>query len=277
MTANRIPAPIRRIAESFHGTLGLAAQDASGDEPLLINADRIFPTASMVKTGILLELYRRREAGQISLDETLTVRRADCVGGTGLLETMRLPLEISLYDLAVLMNALSDNSATNVLIDRLGIEPINAAMRDAGMKHTRLNRKAYGLAKPPPPHRHMGVGSPRDFMTLMLNLCHGRLLNDENTAAMLEIMKVQKQMGNLKRYIDFDAGGRDKQAWIASKTGGVKGVRTECGILHNARGAHVIAVMTKGCPDLRWTPDNEAIVAIARISQTVYRHYRPAA
>ena len=91
---------------------------------------------------------------------------------------------------------------------------------------------------------------------------------------MLAIMKVQKQMGNLTRYLDFNPGGRDKQAWVASKTGGVKGVRTECGIVHDRRGAHIIAVMTKGCPDLRWTPDNEGVTAIARISAAVYRHFR---
>jgi len=271
----RIPAPIRRIADSFHGTLGLAAQDAAGGEPLLINADRVFPTASMIKTGILLELYRQREAGRLTLDETLTVRKADGVGGTGLLETMRLPFTISLFDLAVLMNALSDNTATNVLIDRLGLGPINRALQDAGLTRTQLHRKAYGTARPPAgAARQMGTGTPRDFMTLMLKLYQGRLLNAQNTAAMLDVMKIQKQMGGLKRYLDFDSRGRDKQAWIASKTGGVTGVRTECGILHNKAGAHVIAVMTKGCPDPRWTPDNEGVVAIARMSQAVYNHFR---
>ena len=141
MTERALPPSIRSIQRRFSGTLGVAARDLQSGDELFLNADEVFPTASMVKLGILLELFRQAEAGELKLDELRTVGTKDKTGGSGLLENMAADVTLSLYDIAVLMNAISDNSATNVLIDRLGIERINHAMCEAGMQHTHLYRK----------------------------------------------------------------------------------------------------------------------------------------
>ena len=269
-----VSAKLRRIAKNFSGTLGVAARDLKSGEEIVFNADVAFPTASMIKIAILLELLRRRQAGELELSEPRRVRQRDKTAGSGLLENLSDGVTLNLFDLAVLMNAISDNTATNILIDRLGIRRVNRAIREAGLTRTTLFRKIafdrQRRLKPP----QFAVGTPRDFMTLAANLYAGRLLDEENTRIMLDIMRVQKYMGNLRRYIPFDPwspGGRD---WIASKTGSIAGVRNETGIVHTKRGAHIVAVMTKGCKDKQWTPDNEGTLVVAQVSRAVYEHFR---
>jgi len=273
MAHHGVPAAIRRIARNSSGTLGLAARDLKTGREVLLNADVVFPTASMIKIAILLELFRQREVGRLKLDETLTVRKSHKTAGSGLIENMGDEVTLSLHDLAVLMNAISDNTATNVLIDRLGIAKINRAIRDAGMTQTRLYRKIAFDKRRRLKYPYFATGTPRDFMTLMTNLYEGRLLNETNTQEMLAIMRVQKYMGNLTRYLRFNPYARASQDWVASKTGSILGVRNETGIIHTRRGAHVISVMTKGCKDKKWTPDNEGTLAVAKVSRAINRYF----
>jgi beta-lactamase class A len=271
MPKTNLPAPIQRLAKKFSGTFGVAAHDCKTGAEIFYNADLVFPTASMVKLGILLELFRQREANQLSLDEQLTVRKSDKTAGSGLIENMGNEVTLSLHDLAVLMNAISDNTATNVLIDRLGIVNINRAMQEAGMTNTTLFRKIVFTGNRKLKYPNFATGTPRDFMTFHLNLYQGKLLNKQNTKEMLTIMRVQKNMGNLRRYNLYDD---DKQTWVASKTGGSTGTRNESGIVHTAKGAHIVAVMSKDCKDENWSPDNEATVMVATVSKAVYDEWR---
>jgi beta-lactamase class A len=268
-----VPAIIRGIQRRFSGTLGVAARNLKTGAELFVNADEVFPTASMVKLGILIELFRQAEAGHLELDEMLTIRKADKTGGSGLIENMGEEVRLSLHDIAVLMNAISDNTATNVLIDRLGIERINEAMRDAGMKNTHLFRKIAFTAARKLKYPLFATGTPRDFMTLVSNLYERKLLNRKNTEALLKIMRIQKHMGNLLRFMNFNPYDDDKQAWVASKTGSITGVRNETGIIHTRDSVHVASVMTKGCTDEHWTPDNEGTVAVAQLSKAVADHF----
>ena len=271
--ANSNISAIRRVARSFSGTLGVAACDLDTGEEVLFNADVVFPTASMIKIAILLELFRQREAGRLELSEVRVVHKSSKTAGSGLLENMGDPVSLSLHDLAVLMNAISDNTATNVLIGRLGMANINRAIRSAGMTRTQLFRKIAFNRQRRLKHPRFATGTPRDFITLMAKLYSGRLLNADNTQAMLDIMRVQKYMGNLTRYVPFNPWARGSQEWVASKTGSILGVRNETGIIHTRRGAHVISVMTKGCKDKQWTPDNEGTLAVARVSQGIYDYF----
>jgi len=273
MRQTPVPASIRSIQRKFSGTLGLAARNLKTGDELFVNADEVFPTASMVKLGILLELFRQAEAGELQLDELRTVRKADKTGGSGLLENMGADVTLSLHDIAVLMNAISDNTATNVLIDRLGIERINQAMREAGMTSTHLFRKIAFTAARKLKYPMFATGTPRDFLTLVSNLYERKLLNRKHTDAMLKIMRIQKNMGNLTRFMSFNPYDDDKQVWVASKTGSITGVRNETGLIHTQDGAHVTAVMTKDCKDEKWTPDNEGTLAVAKLSKAVADHF----
>ena len=276
MATAPVPSAIRRIAKSFSGTLGFAARDFKTGDELFLKADEVFPTASMVKIGILLELFRQKEGGKLDLGEMVTIRKADKTAGSGLIENMGEEVTLSLHDIAVLMNAISDNTATNVLIDRLGIDAINVAMAEAGMSNTHLFRKIVFTSARKLKYPHFATGTPRDFMTLMSNLYQRKLLTRQNTEAMLTIMRIQKNMGNLTRYMNFNPFEKDKQAWVASKTGSIVGTRNETGIIHTKDSAHVVSVMSKDCKDKQWTPENEATLAVAKISKAVYEAFQKA-
>lgn len=269
MATASVPSAIRRIAKSFSGRLGFAARDLKTGDELFLNADEIFPTASMVKIGILLELFRQKENGKLELGEMVTIRKADKTAGSGLIENMGEEVTLSLHDIAVLMNAISDNTATNILIDRLGIDAINTAMAEAGMSNTHLYRKIVFTSARKLKYPNFATGTPRDFMTLMSNLYQRKLLNKQNTEAMLTIMRIQKNMGNLTRYMNFNPFRNDKQAWVASKTGSIDGTRNETGIIHTKDSVHVVSVMSKACKDKQWTPENEATLTVAKISKAV--------
>ncbi len=267
-----VPASIRRIVDKFSGTLGVAARDLKLGKEVLLNADKVFPTASMAKIPILLELYRQHEVGALSLGEMLTVRKKDKVGGSGVIVYLDDDVPFSLHDLAVLMMSVSDNTATNVLMDRLGISNINRLMRDSGMTNSHLHRKIKMKLPDKPRHPFFGTGTPRDYMTLMVNLYEGRMLNKRNTKAVLDLMRVQSYMGTLWRYLDFDSNGH-KEEWVASKNGYSSGIRTEAGIVHSKRGAYAICVMGKDIKDKAWTQDNEGTLAIASVSKAVRDYF----
>ena len=164
---------------------------------------------------------------------------------------------LSLHDLAVLMMTVSDNTATNVLMERLGIAKINQMMYDAGMANSRLHRKIRMTLPEKPKHPFFATGTPRDYMRMMAGLYAGDLLNKRNTKAVIGLMRVQSYMGTLWRYLDFDPAG-DADEWVASKNGYSSGIRTEAGIVHTKRGAYAICVMGKDIQDKAWTPDNES-------------------
>lgn len=265
------PASIRRIAQHFGGRLGVAARDLASGHVICLNGDEAFPTASMAKIPVLLELFRRYESGQLSLAEMTPLRKQDKVGGSGVIAYMDT-VRLSLHDLAVLMMSVSDNTATNVLMDRLGIRAINQAMRAAGMTDSHLYRKIKMRLPKQPKYPFFATGTPRDYMQLMVNLYEGRLLNRRNTRAVLDLMRVQSYMGTLWRRLEFAPEG-DPDEWVASKNGYSSGTRTEAGIVHTRQGAYAICVMGKDIRDRSWTPDNEGTLAIARVSKAVHDEF----
>jgi len=178
-------------------------------------------------------------------------------------------VRLSLHDLAVLMMTVSGNTATNVLMQGLGLANINRMMQDSGLTNTRLHRKIRMKLPDKPRHPFFATGTPRDYMRLMAALYAGDLLDKRNTKAVIGLMRVQSYMGTRCRYLDFDPAGH-RNEWVASKNGYSSGIRTEAGIVHTKRGAYAICVMGKDIQDKAWTLDNEGTLAIASVSQAVH-------
>ncbi|HKG92113.1 MAG TPA: serine hydrolase [Gemmatimonadaceae bacterium] len=140
--AGRFRDELAALARQTSGVLGVAAVDLVTGERFGVNDTLQFPQGSAIKVPILLELLRQSEAGQLRLDERVTLRAADQVGGDGVLRFFADGASsLALRDLATLMVVLSDNTATNVLIDRVGMERVNATVAALGAAHTRLQRK----------------------------------------------------------------------------------------------------------------------------------------
>src|SRR5262245_1510782 len=175
MTVPTLQGDIEKLGEGFSGLAGIAACNLTTGDAVEVNDRESFPTASMIKIQVLFELIRQVERGNAQLWERVTLRESDRTLGSGLLVNLDEGLNPTLRDLAVLMMAISDNTATNLLIDRLGIGAINQAIRDAGMRDTEL-RGRIDFDRIRESNDNLAVSTPRDFSDFLTALWRGELL-----------------------------------------------------------------------------------------------------
>jgi beta-lactamase class A len=267
---------LTELCEHFSGRLGIAARHLSTGEELAVNAGESFPTASSIKIAVLIELYRRAQGGDLSLGERLKYTPRDRTLGSGILSDLDEGLEPTLRDLAVLMMSISDNTATNMLIDRLEKERINAMLRAAGVTGIELRgRIDFDLIRQS--NDNLAVGTPAEFVRLLAALWEGRILDPEHRDGVLKIMRIQKYIEPIRRYLPFNPYaaefGEPQDLWIASKTGGLSGVRCESGLIGAGDTVYALSVMGKQCADRSLNSDSEGTLAIATASELVYRYW----
>lgn len=264
---------IEQMAAEFSGTAGLAARNLTTGEEIRVNADLSFPTASMIKIVILYELVRQCARGQAQLWERMTLRKTDKTLGSGLLVDFDEGANLTLRDLAVMMMAISDNTATNLLIDRLGKHAVNEAAREAGMARTELRNK-IDFDQIRQSNDNLAVSVPQDFCDFLTALHRGELIPPPFVEQMLGIMRIQKYIEPLRKHLPFDPYafefGKPQEIWIASKTGGLQGVRTEAGLIHTERADWAICVMTKDFGDAVSAADNKGSAFISQASKTLF-------
>jgi len=242
---------VEALAAAFPGVAGVAAQNLASGEVVGVNDATSFPTASMIKICVLFELVRQCAKGQAQMSERMTLREANRTRGSGLLVDFDEGASLTLKDLAVLMMAISDNTATNMLIDRLGIHAINAACREAGMRETEL-RNRIDFDKIRESNDNLAVTTPADFCAFLAALHRGELMPAAMVEQMLGVMRIQKYMGvRLRRHLPYnpyaEEFGEQQDLWVASKTGTLKGAACEGGLIGSPRGVWSIVVMTKEC------------------------------
>ena len=193
------------------------------------------PTASSIKIAILAELYRQAQQGKVKLTDFYTLQQADLVGGSGISSVLTPGMtRLTLGDVAGLMISVSDNSATNVIIDRLGMENVNALLDSLGLTHTRLRRKMMDLKAAAEGREN--VATPREMMLLLENLYRGKVLNRRMTDDFFNILSVHKE-SYLPRNLPEDLK-------VANKPGELEGVRNDSGIVFAGKRPYVISVMT---------------------------------
>lgn len=255
----RLQTNLERIVREFDGVLGVAVKDLTTGQTFLVNEDVVFPQASSIKIPILIELYRQAQAGQIHLLDRVELRRSQMTGGSGVLQWFGDGTSLlALRDLAVLMIVLSDNTATNLLIERVGMENVNAMLRTQGFAHTRLQRimmdAEAGRAS------RENVSTPREMARLLEQLHRGQLLDAAHTAQVVEILSYPKN-SPLR-------AGVPGEVRVASKPGGIPGVRCDSGIVLLEGRPYVISVMTTFAAD----PD-DAGRTITEISRRVFSYF----
>jgi beta-lactamase class A len=246
-------------AASFGGVIGVFVKDLRSGQTFTANADVVFPQASSIKIAILIELFRQAEAGRQRLDERIEVTRSQMVGGSGVLQDFAgAGSALSLCDLAVLMIVLSDNTATNILIDRVGMENVNAALQHPGLTHTRLERRMMDVAAEK--ENRENLSTPREMAALLELLEEGKLLDREHTAAALQILQYPKETP-LRASLP-------ESVPVADKHGELPGVRCDSGIVFLPSAPYVISVMTADNMD-----DAAAARAISEISLRVFEYF----
>lgn len=223
------------IAAGFDGVMGVAVKDLATGETFGAHNDVVFPQASSIKIAILVELFRQAQAGAVRLDDRVEVKHGQMVGGSGVLQHFGDSASaVSLRDLAVLMIVLSDNTATNILIDRVGLASVNENLRRLGLQETRLARRMIDIEAQRAGREN--VSTPREMAALLEMLQQGKALDAQHTAAALEILKYPKE-GPLRR-------GLPERVALADKSGTLAGVRCDSGIVLLPGRPYVISVMT---------------------------------
>jgi beta-lactamase class A len=172
----KLEAEVRDIDAHLDGVIGVAIEDLSSGRTLFLNPDEILPQASSIKIAVVAELYHQHQEGKLKLDDLYTVNAADLVPDSNIMGGLTPGVtRVTNRDLATMMVAVSDNSATNVLIDRVGMENVNAFLEGLGLHQVRLRRKMMDLKAAAEGREN--VATPREMMTLLDALFRNKVLN----------------------------------------------------------------------------------------------------
>lgn len=261
----KLEATIAQEDRALDGVLGVALLDLTSGEIVLHNADEVFPTASSIKIAVLAELYRQEEQAargardKARLSDLYTFDPRDLVASSDIMGGLTPGVtKVTNRDLATFMVAVSDNSATNVLIDRLGMENVNAMLDSLGLRQTRLRRKMIDLAAARAGREN--VSTPREMMQLLEAVYRNRVFNQALTQDFLKVLSTHKS-SDIPRLLPDDVR-------IANKPGSLEAVRADCGIVFVPGRPFAIAVMTTYDGDERAAED-----AISRLALAAYRYF----
>jgi beta-lactamase class A len=241
---------VREMAARVDGVVGYAIVDLTTGERIGHLERETFPTASAIKLAIVYELFKQAEEQRIDLEEKTTLDRRQAVGGTGVLVEMGTPT-LSLRDYAVLMVTLSDNTATNVLIDRLGMDRIAARMQGLGLGGTKLRRHMMDTAAAR--RGDENVSTPDELVRLL------KAMNDGMPKA-IELLKKPKE-NRLRK-------GLPEGVASADKSGELDGVRVDAGIVYAKNRPYALCVMTTFLKD-----EAAGEQAIVEISRAAYEYF----
>ena len=258
----------------FHGIREAIAQEAEKSNisySLLIKdltfprvglnyrASEDVPAASLLKLPILAVVFQAIAEGKMSLDQTVVIKRKDITGGSGKLKAMNLPYRLTFAELLEFMVSLSDNTATNKVIDLLGADYINATFEKLGLASTNLRRKMMDFSK-----RSQGVENYTDALDIGLileKIYDRKLVSKELSELALNFLKSQKVNDRLPRYLP-------DEVIVAHKTGLERGVVHDAGIVFAPGGDYIICILVERARDYR-----KAKKFIAQTSLLAYNLY----
>jgi beta-lactamase class A len=255
----KLESTIHDVDDHLDGVMGVAIEDLKTGDQFFLHENEVFAQASSIKITVLANLYLQAEQGKLKLTDLYTVQASDLVPDSDIMGGLTPGVtRITLRDLATMMVAVSDNSATNVLIDRVGMDNVNAMLDSLGLAHTRLRRKMMDLEAAKQGREN--VSTPREMMALLESIYRGKLLNKESTADFFKVLSTNKDS-----WIPRDLPADVKSA---NKPGALEGVRNDSGIVFVEGRPYVICVMTAFL-----TNERDGEQAISKISLAAWRMF----
>ena len=252
---------LANVVDHLDGVMGYAIKDLSTGESFLRLPDTVFPQASSIKLTILLELMRQAQEGKLSLDEKHTLRRSEMTrGDTEPILTMLGDgtVTLTLRDLAIFMVVLSDNTATNILIDRLGMDNINAGVMRLGLKETKLRRHMIDLEAAKKGNEN--VSTPREMLTLLEKVNAGQALDAARTKEYFDLLRLPKD-SEFHKALPEDVS-------IADKPGALEGVRCDTGLIDIPGHPFIMSVTTTYV-----ARDDEGEHAVEEVARLAYDYF----
>ncbi len=273
-------------ARTFHGEMGVYAKNLDTGEALAVNPDRRFPTASLIKVAVMAEVYRQIEAGKLRTDTTVTLRETDKAGDETIpLNMLHDGTVLTVSDLLKFMIAYGDNTATNLLIARVGTKNVNALLDSLGLTKTRLYRPTFRDGRAdvlPEEEKEYGLGSttPREAATLMELIAQGKVVSRKACDQLIALLAMQQDRAMIPRALPFEKGDilvANKTGWDEEKNPDARGfkgdVRNDAAYVKGPKARFVLAICARRIQDKRASADNETFVPGAEIARMVYDRF----
>jgi beta-lactamase class A len=257
---------LEAIANAHKGVVGYSIHNLDTGERLSRRGAETFPTASLIKVPVMVTVFDLVAKNQLALDDPLTMLGIDKVGGSGVLFLLQSGLTLKVRDAVALMIATSDNTATNLLLDRIVIRRVWEKMEALGLPHTKVHHKVSTFSSSVAPDSTakygLGVTTPDEMARLFELIARGQAVNAKSDSAMLAMLDDNQDSYQMQRFV---SGVR-----APHKTGSVNAARTECAIFY-LQSRVVACALTKENVDQRWLVDNEAQITLGRIGEAVVK------
>jgi beta-lactamase class A len=256
---------VRAEVARFKGKVSLFAKNLDTGAVYELGADDRVQTASTIKLAIMVEAFARVSEGKAKWTDELVLTKEKKVGGSGILAEFDDGLRLTFRDGVTMMMIMSDNTATNLVIDVLTADAINARMESLGLKETRLMRRVFGGGESADgkkeENKRFGLGrtTPREMVTLVEKLERGEIISPAASKEMIELMKREQGTNGIWR-----------EQWRvakATKSGALDALRSNVGILYHPRGRIALAITCNEMPEANWTVDNPALLLMSRVSE----------
>jgi beta-lactamase class A len=290
-----LEARLQDISRAHHGKVALYATQLNTGKEVELDADAVVQTASVIKLTLLFEAMEQVRAGKAHWDDKITLEPGDAVSGSGLLLFLDTPQTLTLKDVLTLMVVMSDNTATNLAIDKIGLDAVNARIAWMGLKDTHFYKKigkpATGPMPADQPKYGLGKTTPAEMAEVMerIGLCAldgpGRLRVDgmkpvsESDAAIcavaMKMLRNQFYRETIPRYLE-KLDSTETGSGTASKTGSLNAVRADVAVVAGKTGPMVLSIFTYENVDTGWTVDNEGEVTIAKLAKAIVEAWSPA-
>jgi beta-lactamase class A len=251
---------LEKISGAYSGRVGIYLKDIHTGRVWEYNADRLFPSASLIKVPIMAAVFEKIKLGAITLDTQIRLTRRDRVGGSGSLKWVRDGTSLSVMEIVYKMITESDNTATRMLIDYVGMTYLENAFAKFGLLHTNITPEGMSLASGRVPRENYTTA--REMAGLLERIYAGELVNREASEFMLDVLKHNKSRSRLRRGLPL--------GWeIGHKTGLLRRSCHDVGIVFSPRGDFVLAVLTSEVPN--YTSAKNFIARVARLTYAYYK------
>jgi beta-lactamase class A len=262
------------LAKAHRGKVAIAVKNLDTGESYYLNADEPMPTASLIKVAVLIETYLQADDGKFKLTDKVTLHDSDKVPGSGFLTAhFSEGASFSIRDAVRLMIAVSDNTATNLVLDQVGIANVNKRMEAWGCPNTKINAKVFRgstTSVDPARTKKYGLGSTtaREMASIFEEIQTGERCRPAIKQCLLTHLRSNEDKDKFPRLLP-------PGTIVAHKDGSVSNARTDAGLIYTPNGILVVCVLTDENRDQRWLSENAGNALCAKVAKEVYDHFNP--